>query len=183
MKTQGMSVGRWCAAFVLAGITLTSCGSPAPGPPPRTSVPASSPSPVTVAVDVYYVVDTPGGLRLVGERRDVPRSAAAESAIAAMISGPDDPAYSTTWNPKTRVIAVSRRGDQVTVDLSADARRANVGSAGAALMVQQLVYTVTSATRPTDRVRLLIEGEPAGELWGVLAWDEAVGRDSTVLER
>lgn len=130
-----------------------------------------------MTVDVYYVVDTRAGLRLAREQRDVPEDTAVQAATAAMIAGADDPDYATTWNPGTRVLAVSREGDRVVVDLSGEARQANVGSPGAALMIQQLVYTVTSAAPGADRVTLLIEGSPAGELWGAVAWDEPVRRD------
>ena len=175
MKADCGRIAVRCVAVTLAGTLAVSCGAP-PRPAPSSSPPASSAVPRTT-VDVYYVIDTRGGVRLVREAHDVPRSSKVGSAIEAMVAGADDPDYATTWNPRTRVLGVSRDDHRVTIDLSAEARRANVGSAGAALMVQQLVYTVTSATRPTDRVSLLIEGQPAGELWGVVTWDEPVGRE------
>lgn len=127
--------------------------------------------------DVYYVVDTWAGLRLARERHDVPKDAAVEAAVAAMIAGADDPDYTTSWNPDARVQAVKRAGTHVTVNLSEAARRANVGSAGAALMIQQLVYTVTSAAPGADRVTLMINGSPAGELWGAVEWDGPLMRE------
>jgi hypothetical protein len=101
------------------------------------------------------------------------------AAIEAMITGAMDPDYSTTWNPKTRVLGVTQQGSVISVDLSADARTANAGSAGAALMVQQLVWTVTDAlAMPKATVQLTIDGAVAGELWGVLVWDKPVGREA-----
>ncbi len=165
-----------CIGVVLAGIGLASCASPVPSPSPSPTR-STSPPAKTTTVDVYYMVDTRVGLRLAREQHDVPESRAVEAAIAAMIAGADDPDYTTTWNPDTRIRSVRRHGGDVTVDLSADARRANVGSAGAALMIQQLVHTVTGAAPGTAEVTLLIDGEPAGELWGAVSWDGPVRRD------
>jgi hypothetical protein len=47
-------------------------------------------------------------------------------------------------------------------------------------MIQQLVYTVTEAIDESAPVQLLIEGEPAGELWGAVSWDEPVAREDPV---
>lgn len=94
-----------------------------------------------------------------------------------MISGPADPDYVTSWNPATRVLGVTRSGGAIVVDLSSEAREADVGSEGAALMIQQLVYTVTDAADDDGATVLLtIAGEPAGELWGAVTWTEPVDR-------
>jgi hypothetical protein len=46
-------------------------------------------------------------------------------------------------------------------------------------MVQQLVWTATEAfATPDATVRLTIDGAPPGDLWGVLTWDEPIGRDA-----
>lgn len=163
------------AALILS--TVGACtGQPAPRQTPAPSPTATQSSPAVRSVDVYYVVDTRTGFRLARERKTVSVKRAVESAVRAMFRPADDPDYSTTWNSATKVRNVSRTGGVVTVDVSGDARRANVGSEGAALMIQQLVYTATSATNDRDRVRLTIDGQPAGELWGVVSWDEPVGR-------
>ena len=142
-------------------------GSPSATP---TSSEATTPAePVTSAV--WFIVDTRNGLRLVRELRDLPGADPAREAVEAMVAGPTDPDYTTTWNPDTEVLSVEDEGDLVTVDLSAEAEDASVGSEGAALMVQQLVHTVTDALDPEAGVRLLIEGEPADELWGAVTWD------------
>jgi spore germination protein GerM len=129
---------------------------------------------------VYFVVDTRSGLRLSREIRDVPKDdAGATAAIEAMITGAIDPDYSTTWNPDTAVLSAAMEGGVISVDLSGEARTANVGSGGAALMVQQLVWTATEAfAAPDAKVQLTIDGAVAGELWGVLVWDKPVGREA-----
>ena len=177
-------------AVVVVGILLlaAACGddSPSgePAPPAQSSTPGSATattsgaptaSPATpaepVTSAVWFIVDTRNGLRLVRELRDLPGADPAREAVEAMVEGPVDPDYTTTWNPDTEVLSVEVQGDLVTVDLSSEAETASVGSEGAALMVQQLVYTVTDAVDPEAGVQLLIEGEPADELWGAVSWD------------
>jgi hypothetical protein len=163
------------AALALA---LTGCGddgttgTPAPS---DSSSPSASATPVSVGI--YYTVDTRTGFRLAREIRDLPGVDPGVEAVQAMIAGANDPDYSTTWNPDTQVLGVTEHGGTIDVDVSADARTANVGSEGAGLMVQQLVYTVTGALGSDDAdVQLLVEGKPAGELWGTLVWDKPVAR-------
>jgi len=175
---------------LLAGCTT---GEPTTSPTPTvtphstassTSTATTAPTATTVDVPVYYVVDTRTGFRLAREIHALPTADAVRSAVRAMIAGPTDPDYATTWNPTTTVLGVSQTAGTLLVDLSADARTANVGSAGAALMIQQLVYTVTeAAAQPTAPVMLTIEGSPAGELWGAVVWDEPVTRADPVSVR
>jgi hypothetical protein len=175
------------APFLLVAL-LAGCGDDDDGATPSPSTEPSSPSssatsqaPVeTREAGVWFQVDTPRlGLRLARELRDLPGDDAVRVGVEAMIAGPDDPDYSSPWNPDTEVLATSRDGGRITVDLSSEARSANVGSAGAALMIQQLVYTATDAAgAPKAGVELLIDGEPAGELWGAVAWDGPVTRES-----
>ena len=148
--------------------------SESPSESPSESASESPGEPVTAGV--YYVIDTRTGFRLARELRDLPGEDPATAAVEAMIAGPQDPDYATTWNPATEVLSVTRPKKAIVVDLSADARTANVGSEGAGLMIQQLVYTVTEAVDAKAPVRLLIEGKPAGELWGAVSWDKPVRR-------
>ncbi|NMR19464.1 Gmad2 immunoglobulin-like domain-containing protein [Cellulomonas fimi] len=176
------------ALLVLAlGVLLGSCattpgGDPTPSePPPTSAAPTPSPTPPATAeprpTTAYFVVDTRAGLRLA---RDVgPGSATdpVQAAVERMIEGPADPDYTTSWNPETEVLGVTRDGTTLVVDLSAEARTASVGSEGAALMIQQLVHTASEAAEePGAGVLLTIDGAPAGELWGAVTWDEPVTR-------
>lgn len=185
---------RHLVALILAVIVLGGCsdGDDEPGPdqPPAsrpsgsaTPTPSVSPSATatpTVTAPVYFLVDTRTGIRLARERHVLDGADPAKAAVEAMIAGAADPDYSSPWAPGTQVLSVRRANGVIEVDLSADARRANAGSETAARMVQQLVYTVTEVLGPTAAVQLLIEGQPAGELWGVLVWDEPVRRDPPV---
>lgn len=173
-------IRAWLVA-ALAATLLAGCAGPA-GPTttasasPTPSVTSATPSAEpTEAVGVYYLIDNGTDLRLAREFRRVAGDPLV-GAVETMIAGPLDPDYATTWNPATRVLSITQSDEGFTVDLSADARTANVGSPGAALMIQQLVHTVTAAAGENLPVLLLIEGEPAGELWGAVSWDEPVSR-------
>jgi hypothetical protein len=182
------------AAALTALTLLAGCGDtdepagPAPsattspssaGPSTSPDGPTDEPASGTREAGVWFQVDTARlGLRLARELRDLPIDDPVRAGVEAMIAGPDDPDYGSPWNPETEVLATSVEKGRITVDLSADARTANVGSAGAALMVQQLVYTATDAAgRPGADVELLVDGRPAGELWGTVVWDGPIGRD------
>ena len=94
------------------------------------------------------------------------------SAVSAMTRlAPLDPDYMTPWRPASRT-AVSQAGNNVAVDLSADAfANTGVGSELAAVAVQQLVYTATAAGpqggSPVTTVTITKDGKPA-DVWGVL---------------
>lgn len=176
-------------AVVLGGALVAGCtpvqppdpGDATPSPtattaPTTTATPTGSPtsSPTTTgalaSALVYFQIDGPNDARLLREPHDVAAGTPARGAIEAMIAGPDDPDYTSPWNQATRVLGISDNAGVIIVDLSGDARTAGVGSAFAVLMKQQLVYTVTEQLGADKRVMLHIDGQPAGELWGVTAW-------------
>lgn len=171
---------------LLAGCTDSTGDGETTAPPSSTSAPATTAPPTTAppeaaAATAWFVVDTRAGLRLSRDDRepiaDQTPQEAVQAAVETMIAGPADPDLNTTWNPDTEVLAVDLSAGAITVDLSEDARTANVGSEAAGMMIQQLVWTATEAAEdPTAGVVLLIEGEPAGELWGAVSWDGPVVR-------
>lgn len=168
---------------LLAGCADDPGVEPTSGPTePTTTAPTAEPTQEPTAAPsgagVYYQLDTRAGFRLAREAARAGGDDAVRLAVEQMIAGPVDPDYHTPWNPSTTVLGVDTAGGVLSVDLSADARTANVGSEGAVRMVQQLVYTATDAAGDaTLPVMLLIEGEPAGELWGTLVWDEPLTRE------
>lgn len=148
---------------------------------PSASDGASSVTAEAPTSSVWFLVDTGAraGFRLAREPRDVSADTpvlVARKAVETMIAGPQDPDYATTWDPDTAVLGVSRPRRVIRVNLSEEARQADVGSEAAALMVQQLVHTVTEPLGRNAPVRLLVGGRPAGELWGSVVWDEPVRR-------
>jgi hypothetical protein len=92
---------------------------------------------------------------------------------------PLDPDYLTPWRPASRT-AVSQAGNNLTVDLSADAfSNTNVGSELAGVAIQQLVYTATAAAftagSPATTVTITKDGR-AADVWGVLRIGSATPR-------
>lgn len=158
--------------------TTPATAGPTPTPEPTPAQTETPPPETTTATEVWFMLDTRAGLRLARETRAVAGADVVQAAVQAMIAGPQDPDYSSPWAAGTEVLGVSEGPDgAVVVDLGADARTASIGSAGAALMVQQLVHTVTDALDdPAALVSLTIEGEPPGELWGAVTWTDPVAR-------
>ena len=185
--------GRRVLVGAVLGLALVSCAAPPPGQgtpsPSATSAPASasstqpsrtpsnpgsSASAGPASVPVYFLADQQFGPRLAREVRKVTGDPLT-AALQTMIDGPADPDYSTSWNPETVVLSAAVASGVVTVDLSDHARDAQVDAQNAGLMAQQLVYTATTAD-PGARVRLLVGGKVAGQLWGGVTWDDAIGR-------
>ncbi|WP_263729490.1 Gmad2 immunoglobulin-like domain-containing protein [Cellulomonas sp. SG140] len=168
---QNQTAGPGASPSTVPAPTVTT-SPPSPVPTPSltpTPTPTPTPTVTTADVPIYFMIDTRTGLRLIPERHDL-IGEPVRSAVERMIAGPDDPDYTSPWNKATRVLGVTP-GNPTVVDLSADARTASIGSAGAALMIQQLVHTVTAATGdPSGSVLLTIAGQPAGELWGAVVW-------------
>lgn len=185
-------VSRRAVAWVLTGLLLVSCAPTTKGATPSPSLttgapgtssaeptPSSAQSGATDSKEsgtatVYFIIDTAAGPRLARELRKV-RGDALEAAVQTMIDGPLDPDYTTLWNPDTTVLSVSSGSGVVTVDLSDSVRDSQVGPEAARLMIQQLVFTATTWD-PTAKVRLLIDGKNAGQLWNGVTWDQAIGR-------
>jgi len=146
------TLGR--AALLTASIALAAgcTDSGAPGPSGTTPEPSGTTTAPTATattgepiwVTAYFMVDTRAGLRLAREKQDM-LDDSVQTAVEMMIAGPLDTDYTTAWNPQTEVLSVSEEAGLITIDLSQDARTANIGSEGAALMIQQLVYTATEA--------------------------------------
>ncbi|HEX5967091.1 MAG TPA: Gmad2 immunoglobulin-like domain-containing protein [Intrasporangium sp.] len=170
--------------------TVTTSPSPSsPIVPVPPTVPPATNAPTTSApqggsikgMPVYWIGETGGAPRLFREFRTVPDTGGpVDSAVTAMTAmQPLDPDYVTPWRPASRV-DVTRQGDGLTVDLSADAiSGTDVGSELAARAVQQLVYTATAAAQvagaPARTVTILIDGKPA-EAWGAVLLGEPTAR-------
>lgn len=118
-----------------------------------------------MAVPAYFLTETPSGPRLAREFRGVrERDDSAETALRIMAAEPVDPDYDSPWHPDTGFDVSA--GDPIEVDLSLPDGSAAPDEVSE-LAVQQLVYTVQAALQSTDPVRILVDGEPVDELWGV----------------
>jgi hypothetical protein len=186
-------MARQGRALVVLALVVVACGGPKPVPPPAgapatgspTEVPTTQPAPqpsvppsvpptrpptgARVAVPVYYVAETPAGPRLQREFHSVVTDDPASAAVREMLAGPTgvDPDYRTYWPPGTALREpVRREGGAIVVDLTG-AGAARMGERLAELTVQQLVFTVQGALQATDPVRILVDGAPVRDLWGV----------------
>lgn len=141
--------------------------TPAPQPPAELA-----PS-FTGAVPVYYVTETPAGLRLAREWRRVEAvPSAAVGAVSLLFEPAPVPGYETLWHRGTAVRSVEVRDGAITVDLALPAGAPPIPAEHAGLAVQQLVYTATAAVSTSGGdgslpVRILVDGERVDELAGV----------------
>lgn len=160
------------------GSTTSGTGSP-------TATPTPSPTGTTITVPVYYATDTGTDLKLVREFRALPDAGgpALTAAAAVLASDPLDPDYIGLWNPAGEVLGVSQADGVIEVDVSTAATVTTTGSAGAVLAVQALVYAVTGALQSDDPVRLLVEGTPVDELFGVLDMRQPIARADPISVR
>ena len=161
-------------------------GSPAatatsePTPTEEPSVTTAPPPAETVAVPVYYVGDTPQGVRLYREFQEArdagsPASVAADRAVRV---APRDPDYRTDWPMGTRVSTVTVEGDVAVVNLEGPSvpegdytglreRPAEMTQEQAAMAIEQVIYTVQAALQERLPVQFLINGERTDMVLGV----------------
>jgi hypothetical protein len=131
------------------------------------------------ALPVYYVAETAVGPRLYREFHAVPTADPPSDAVREMLARPtgNDPDYRSHWPAGTRLrSAVQHAEGVITVDLSGEARSAQVGAELAELTVQQLVYTVQGALQSTDPVRIVVDGATVPDLWGHVGTAQPVPR-------
>jgi hypothetical protein len=190
MRTQLLrTVTGVAAAALLAGCDRAPTSTATPAVTPAVTPAASTPAPPPAAgtgttgsdarggtVAVYYLgtergfQEGAGPVERIRLYREFHRLAdgGVAGAVAEMLRGAAyDPDYRTGWPAGARVRQVRTDGDVTTVDLTGAAAN-NVGAEAAELAVQQLVWTVTAASGRTG-VRLLLDGRPAGDLWGHVA--------------
>lgn len=185
-----MSVARWFAPSVLViGLVVAGCGGAPAEVPAGASAPATpdplAPTPSTTppaaperALAVYYVAETAAGPRLHREFHRVAGTDPASDAVRELLAAPTgiDPDYRNPWPAGTRLRAPVGVADGIiTVDLTGLTPGAQLGTAGAEMAVQQLVYTVQAALQSTDPVRILVDGEPE-DLFGAVSTAEPVAR-------
>ena len=142
---------------------------------------SSAPSASVRSMGIYYLAEQEDGeYRLYREFREVTvtDSRPIAAAVDAMFQlDPLDADYLSPWPAASRVIATAKSGDLATVDLSADAIDSTVPDEDvAAAAVQQLVHTATAADPSVRRVRILVNGAPLTEFWGLPLGQEPLTR-------
>jgi hypothetical protein len=126
-----------------------------------------------LTVPVYYVGDTPAGVRLFREfhRVSAPDGAVAAALTEAVDSAPLDADYRTPWTDLgVTVQAAEESGGGLRVDLggaSLAERPAGMDAEEAELAVEQLVWTATAAAQSDTDVRFSLDGSAADRLLGV----------------
>lgn len=174
-------------AIAFAGGNLTGASDDDTDPADRTSqspdrgkdeTDSPSPSPsetdspgAAQVVPVYFVGDTPSGLRLYREFQEVTTSDAPTAAVELAVTGSaQDPDYSTTWPGGTGVAGVSYDGDVITVDLTGAPRTrpSGVSEEQASMAVEQVIYTAQAAVQQgRPGVQVLVDGERTDQVLGV----------------
>ncbi|WP_298329366.1 Gmad2 immunoglobulin-like domain-containing protein [Haloactinopolyspora sp.] len=121
----------------------------------------------TITVPVYYVVDTPAGLRLTREFREVESAApAVTTAVAQLGEPPLDPDYRTLWPRGLDVESTQVEDDTIDVVFATMPELEADSSEAARMAAQQLIYTATAAAAMHDAgsattVQVSVDGEPA----------------------
>jgi hypothetical protein len=150
---------------------------------PPTSESTSPPTDVGIAtVPVYYVTETPAGMRLAREFRSVPApDGPVVAAVETMLSeAPRDPDYQRLWDASTDVESVEVNDGIIEIDLTGSTDYTGADDV-ARLAIQELVYTVTAALASIGEngglpVHLLLDGEPIDKIWGNVDVSEPVER-------
>ena len=143
--------------------------TPAPTSP---SSPTDSDSAVPATlVAAYYLGDTPQGVRLYREFREVtgPSTDELSDALAALTSTPTDPDYRTAW-PEGAFTGATFADGVITVTLSDTSLRdrpASMDEETAGMAVQQVVYTVQAAVQERAPVQFRSPDNPIDMVYGV----------------
>jgi len=141
-----------------------------PKPPVQTT--AQSPQPVQPSseekVQIYWLNNVDNKIEVVSSSiilkdADQP-SEILEGALKSLLTGPADPAFSTTIPQGTKLREVSLKADGVHVDLSEEFTTGG-GSASMTGRVAQVLYTASSLD-PTAKVWINVEGKPLEVLGG-----------------
>jgi hypothetical protein len=169
MNITRRSFALLTASAALAGVTAS-------------AAPATAAS--THAVAVYYVGDTGTRAALYREWRGLPTTTTPiRQAVDAMLHlAPRDPHYKSLWPKATKIRGISVKDGIAKVDLTKEALQGQAGAEFACASLQQLVYTVTAASKGTvSRVLLLVEGKSAGVVSGF--WGHGCGEDKPMARR
>lgn len=112
-------------------------------------------------VDLFFVADTPRGLKLFSEKREFVQSQdLALDLISALVSGeitPLDPDYENLWRSSSVVKAITVTDSVATIDLGAV--DLNVGSEGEQRAIDQIVWTYLGINPTIKSVRFTVDGK------------------------
>ena len=135
----------------------------------------------TTAVNIYFVADTPRGLKLFSESREftTPNNLA-QLVISELVSGqlmPLDPDYTNLWDGSHSLNQLAISGATATVDLNLG--KLNLGAEGEQRAIDQILWTLNSASPAITSVRFLVNGKTvetfAGHIDTTVAFKQAPG--------
>lgn len=135
--------------------------------------------PETRAAPAYFVGDTPDGQKLFREFIAIDAGLPAlEASLTALERGPDDPDYTTLWEPDSFADA-TMDGEVIVIDLADEAlieRPPGMSAKQAELAVWQVIYSAQAALGGGRKpVQFRLNGNPTNEVYGEELGDEPVG--------
>lgn len=175
-----LTAGGGAAWFVWNSMTSSTTNTTNPAP-----TTAQSPKPVQPSteekVQVYWLNNVNNKLEVVPTAISVKNSnkpsEILEAALQSLLSGPSEPAFTSTIPKETKLRSVSLEADGVHVNLSEDFKSGG-GSASMTGRVAQVLYTATSLD-PAAKVWIEVEGKPLEVLGGEgLELDQPLTRES-----
>lgn len=163
-------------AFSQGGPTTITDPDAEPDPARSASTPISPDATQgTVAVPVYYVGDTPAGLRLFREFTRVPAADPAIAAVQAAVDGEaSDSDYRSAWPAGTRIAGVHLNGtgedlliEVVLADDTVRDRPSGLSEEEAAMAVEQVLYTAQGVAGARAPVQFRLGDNPVDQVLGV----------------
>jgi hypothetical protein len=129
----------------------------------------------SITVTLYFVADTPRGLKLFSEKQEFTSSEnLSESVIAGLVSGkiqPLDPDYINLWDLSHNLNKITITGNKANIDLNLG--KLNVGSEGEQRALDQLVWTLIDLNPKVKVINFSVNGETVETFAGHL--DLSVG--------
>lgn len=139
--------------------------------PTETTTPSASPTAEpTMTVQeatVFFILDTPLGLKLVSELRQfkIQKLTLEQQVMSELISGdlqPLDPDYGNLWTASNQLTSVQISGEVAILDIKKPTM--SLGAAGEVAALNQLVWTMATLSPSVTSLTLLIEGVRADSL-------------------
>lgn len=131
--------------------------------------PTAGPAPTVedFTAAIYWLGDTPRGVRLYREFRGVTGATELEAAVAAALSGtPEDPDYRTPWRD-TELVSAAVDGDVIRVELDAAPTAGDASDqTEAAQALEQVIRTAQAAVGSRLPVQFQVAGNPVAEVFG-----------------
>ena len=138
------------ALLIASLLLLTGCGQS-----------ATENSADNVSVELYFVADTPRGLKLFSEIHQFsPADNLKLQVISDLVSGkiaPLDPDYSNLWGGSNSVNSISITDSVASIDLGAISL--NVGAEAEQRAIDQIVWTLTALAPEVQSVAFTVNGE------------------------